>query len=436
MKFKQVIFSGIFWRGLYFTTVLLLNIVVARYFHAKGSGWIYYITNYFSLIILLASLSLESGMTYYSARNDIGKHKLAFFSLLWSVALTAVTGVLLLLFYHHPDEGYSVSQFIFFAVTYTCGVLLTSFFCALFYAQQNYILPNSLLAFTNILLVAIIFTGLRRVAGLSGLFLLQLYFLSFLLQGVLLAIAYLLKNKILLRWSLPGIYELKLLFRYSLVALFNNLLFFLLYRVDYWFVKNTCRTCIEGDLGNYIQVSKIGQLFFLLPVIIASAIFPLTASGLKTEVNSGLPVLARAITVFYFVVLGFLALTGRWLFPWIYGETFNRMYLPFVLLIPGILSLSTIALLAAYYSGKNKMVLNTKGSFIGLVIIVAGDWLLIPRYGIAAAAVVSSAGYTSYLFYLLYAYKKEYNIAAANFFIPVRADWTRLRQLFTWHGRR
>ena len=82
------------------------------------------------------------------------------------------------------------------------------------------------------------------------------------------------------------------------------------------------------------------------------------------------------------------------------------------------------------------MVLNTKGSIIGLVIIVAGDWLLIPRYGIAAAAVVSSAGYTSYLFYLLYAYKKEYNIAAANFFIPVRADWTRLRQLFTWHGRR
>ena len=58
MKFKQVIFSGIFWRGLYFVTVLLLNIVVSRYFHAKGSGWIYYITDgiYRDLRVTLKSL--------------------------------------------------------------------------------------------------------------------------------------------------------------------------------------------------------------------------------------------------------------------------------------------------------------------------------------------------------------------------------------------
>jgi len=266
MKFKQVIFSGIFWRGLYYATVLLLNIVVSRHFHAKGTGWIYYITNYFSLIILLASLSLESGMTYYGARNDVSKHKLASFSLLWSVAVTAIIGIVLLLFYHHPEGGYSVNQFILFAVTYTCGVMLTSFFSGLFYAQQNYIVPNCLLAFTNIVLALIILIPSRAAAEHSGHFLLRLYFLNFLLQGVLLAMAYLVKNRIFYRWSLPGISELKLLFRYSLLALFNNLLFFLLYRIDYWFVKNTCRNCIEGDLGNYIQVSKIGQLFFLLPV--------------------------------------------------------------------------------------------------------------------------------------------------------------------------
>ena len=101
-----------------------------------------------------------------------------------------------------------------------------------------------------------------------------------------------------------------------------------------------------------------------------------------------LPVLARAIIVFYIILLGLLAITGQWLFPWVYGETFERMYLPFLLLMPGILSLSTIALLTAYNSGKNKMAINMKGSLIGLVIIIAGDWLLIPRYGIAAAAAV------------------------------------------------
>ncbi len=431
MKFRQVIFSGIFWRGLYFATVLLLNIVVSRYFHAKGSGWIYYITNYFSLIILLASLSLESGMTYYSAKKDINENKLASFSILWSIVVTAITGGLLLLFYHNAEEGYSARQFVFFAVTYICGVMLTSFFCALFYAKQNYVLPNSLLAFTNILLAIIIFIASLFANSISADVLVKLYFLTFLLQGVMLTMAYLFKNKIPGNWRLPHIYELKLLFRYSLFALLNNLLFFLLYRIDYWFVKNMCDSCMEGDLGNYIQVSKTGQLFLLLPVIIASAIFPLTASGLKTEVNNGLPMLARALLVFYVALLGILVLTGKWLFPWVYGETFNQMYIPFVLLVPGILALSPIALITAYNSGKNKLATNAKGTIIGLIIIIMGDWVFIPRYGIAAAALVSSAGYIGYLIFLLYVYKKEYNIAATRFFIPVRTDWQQLRQIFS-----
>jgi len=74
-----------------------------------------------------------------------------------------------------------------------------------------------------------------------------------------------------------------------------------------------------------------------------------------------------------------------------------------------------------------------RGSLIGLLVIVGGDWLLIPRYGIAAAALVSSAGYISYLAYLLYCFKKEYKVPASNFFIPVRADWRRLQQILSSH---
>ncbi|MEO5590920.1 MAG: polysaccharide biosynthesis C-terminal domain-containing protein [Chitinophagaceae bacterium] len=433
MKFKQIIFSGIFWRGLYFVTVLLLNIMVSRYFHAKGSGWIYYITNFFSLIILLASLSLESGMTYFGSKNSISVNKLATFSLVWSAAVSLMVVLLLYFYYHRPEQEYTRSQFLFFSVTYTTGILLTSFFCALFYAQQNYSLPNTLLAVTNILLVMVVFFSGSVAKQFAGQFFLHLYFFNYMVQGILLSIAYLVKNKIFSKWSLPGIAEMKLLFRFSLFAFFNNLIFFLLYRVDYWFVKNICRTCVENDLGNYIQVSKIAQMFLLLPVIIASAIFPLTAAGLKSEVKNGLPVLARAIIVFYMIVLSFLVITGHWLFPWVYGSSFDRMYLPFILLIPGIFALSTIALITAYNSGKNKMVINMKGSLLGLFIIIAGDWLLIPLYGIAAAAAVSSIGYIAYLVYLLYVFKNEYDIPVSKFFIPAKADWKRLQQMLSSH---
>jgi O-antigen/teichoic acid export membrane protein len=430
MKFKQLIFSSLFWRGLYFATVLLLNIVVSRFFGAKDSGWIYYITNYFSFILLIAGCCLETGMIFFASGKRINGNKLAIFSLIWSAVVSVLILVLLSFYYTHPGQEFTRNQFLFFAANYITGVLLTTFFSSLFYARQNYTLPNIIPASSNLVLILYITTAnyFNRPQDLAGVFL-KLYFFNFLLQGVVVAFAYLKINRSFRQWSLPGAAELKLLFRYSILALFANIIFFLLYRVDYWFVKNTCEICKETDLGNYIQVSKLGQMFLLVPTIIASTIFPHTAAGFKEQVSNWLPVLAKSILAIYACILLFFILVGQWFFPWVYGNTFGNMYIPFLFLIPGIVSLSLIALLAAYNAGKDSVKTNVKGSGIGLIIILAGDWLLIPGYGINAAALISSIGYTAYFIYLLYTFKKEYNIAVKDFFIPGIADWQKLKQL-------
>ena len=72
-----------------------------------------------------------------------------------------------------------------------------------------------------------------------------------------------------------------------------NIVFFLVYRVDYLFV-NASPVCTAADLGNYIQVSKLGQLLLIIPQIIASVIFPRTASGIeRKELNNTLMIMAR-----------------------------------------------------------------------------------------------------------------------------------------------
>ena len=64
-----------------------------------------------------------------------------------------------------------------------------------------------------------------------------------------------------------------------LTALAANVVFFLVYKVDYMFV-NYSPVCTAADLGNYIQVSKLGQMMLIIPQIIASVVFPRTASGM------------------------------------------------------------------------------------------------------------------------------------------------------------
>jgi hypothetical protein len=55
---------------------------LSRSLQADGTGWIYYLTNFFSFILLVASLSMESGYTFYASGKVISHHKLVWFSLM------------------------------------------------------------------------------------------------------------------------------------------------------------------------------------------------------------------------------------------------------------------------------------------------------------------------------------------------------------------
>ncbi len=119
-----------------------------------------------------------------------------------------------------------------------------------------------------------------------------------------------------------------------LIALCANVVFFLVYRIDYWFVKNVYS---EADLGNYIQVSKLGQIFLLLPTMIAAIIFPKTASGFRSGYTT---FYTGRYPDFYLVymlrLLLILAISGKWLFPFLYGPTFKKCICHFYYYRPGI----------------------------------------------------------------------------------------------------
>jgi O-antigen/teichoic acid export membrane protein len=197
-----------------------------------------------------------------------------------------------------------------------------------------------------------------------------------------------------------------------------------MYRIDYWFVKEYCTKGYSdmSDLGNYIQVGKIGQLFFILPSILAAVVFPMTASGKKENINEKMQLLSRGLVLFYCIACLFLAATGYWLFPLVFGKTYGHMYQPFLLFIPGIISYSVIHLLAAYYGGKKVLSINFWGNVIALAVIITGDILFIPSYGIEGAAVVSSTGYICYMLYMMFAHIKKYGSSFSDFLMFKKSD--------------
>lgn len=423
---SRFLYQSIFWKGLVYLSSFVLNILIARHFEAAVSGNIYYLINAYSLVLLVLSMSMESGIVYFGVKREIEMSKLLNFSVLYTSMTAIILCFIIFSFKSISFNGISRGLFIVSALSFICGNLLISYGNALFNAEKNFVWPNVVALIINVALsIVLIIKWTHPEIHFTNDAYFYIYFLSFLFTGIISTLVFLIFYVKKIKLSLPASKEFKKLFNYCLLAWIANILFFLLYRIDYFFVE---RYCSAQELGNYIQVSKIAQMFFLIPSIAAGVIFPLTASEEKESVFRWLAILSRVFLFVYAVACLFLIIVGKWLFPLVFGNTFKSMYTAFVFLVPGILSLSVLYTITAYNAGVNKISINIASCVWTLLIILVGNIILIPWYSINNAALVSSIGYISMLIYLMTIFKKNNKVQLSNFFLFRFEDFAALKK--------
>jgi O-antigen/teichoic acid export membrane protein len=418
-KTSTLVLTHILWRGLYFFSVLLINIIIGRFFGAEKSGQIFFIVNNLALILLIASASLESGCAYYVASGSVKSSQISRFCLVWAIlaSLFALAIWFLLVYYSHPaflnNYGFLPASFLFIL-----GVLMTSFFTALFNAKKQFGPPNKILFLINILLIILLFTG--RNDTIVRTYFLQIYFTCFFLQGLIMMLIYFSRESFQGVSLWPNNPVLKNILRYSLTALTANLIYFLVNRIDYWFVQYYCS---PNDLGNYIQASKLAQMLLIIPGIVGATLFSIfTSQGKSTSVSE----LATAIRILLWFNGGICVLVicfGWYIIPLFFGTSFNKMYYLFVLLVPGILCVTMNYPIASWFSSNKKIGTNIRGSLLAVIVICCGDFIALPLFGVRAASVVSSAGFFSVYFYGVYIYRKEVPIPWKDLLLVRKSDF-------------
>jgi O-antigen/teichoic acid export membrane protein len=319
-------------------------------------------------------------------------------------------------YYTWFETGLTITrfQYVQYGICCVTGSILVSFFTVLFYSQRNFFLPNFLLGLVNLLLTVILLSEKWNKISVDGL--VVTYFLGILAQGIVLLLAFVITNKTFCSIGLPDGENLKKLFRFSAFALSANIIFFLVYRIDFWFVRYQCS---PADLGNYVQASKMGQIILVVPQIMASAMFPQTASGtFQQDVSEAIVKLFRLIIQVFIVLTFLIVFIGKRLFVFVFGPSFFHVQLPLLILLPGILCLSALCLLSAYFGGKGKININLRGAVYALLVVVAGNLVFIKHYSIYVAAGASTIGYAVNLGYSLGHFRKT--------------DQFKWRELFRW----
>jgi O-antigen/teichoic acid export membrane protein len=422
-----LILNHVLWRGLYFFSVLLINIGIARFFAAEKSGQIFYIVNNLALILLLVSLCLESGATYFISSGKLEASGMARFCWIWATTASfiALAIWLIILHFEHSMYGNNIG-FILASFLFIAGVLYTTYFTALFYAKKEFSLPNKILFLVNFLVIVLLITEKNNIFVKTHF--IKIYFSGFFLQGILLNIFFFRNELSPGQASLPDRPMLKKVIQYSATALVSNLIYFLVNRIDYWFVQYFCSA---KDLGNYIQASKLGQMMLILPGILGATLFPIFSSREKSGNEAQLTAVIRVLLWINGILCLLIVCFGWIIIPFLFGTSFNNMYSLFVLLIPGILCVTMNYPITAWFSSASRIGINIRGSLLALLLICAGDLFALPRFGVVAAPVVSSAGYISYFCYTVFVFRRE-NAAPWKDFLRIRkTDISRIRQMLS-----
>jgi len=423
MSVKKAIRDILLWRGLNFLSVFILNVLVARLFEASQAGSIFFFINNLSLVILVLSFSLESGIGYYAAAVKTISSRLAILALIWCILACVLTWLLLENFKAFISPLQRIDSTIL-TLFFIAGSLLISFYSALYFARENFFIPNLCLLTLNVIVIILFVFGMQ--GAIDDKWLLYAYFAGVFIQGLLIAIFYFFTDG-KKGYSLPSPADLQKIVKYSSAAFLSNIIFFLVYRIDYWFVEYYCT---PDELGNYIQVSKIVQWLLLVPMMIGTAVFPLTAAGKDAAMVNKIATVSRVLFWVFLIACIGLALTGLWIFVWFFGKTYTYMYPVFLLHIPGILALATLYPVSSYHAGIKRVDINVKGSLLALSAIILLNALFTPVYGIYAASVASSVGYTIYFVFSLYFFKRQSDIKLRQFFKPVIADYVSLKSMF------
>src|SRR5207249_4589689 len=89
-----------------------------------------------------------------------------------------------------------------------------------------------------------------------------------------------------------------------------------------------------------------------------------------------------------------LDLLAPWVVVLFFGSDFAHSKWAVWLLMPGIVTFSVARVVSMYLLGRNQLKIDLLASFVGFVVTLALDLLLIPPFGFRGAAVASSIAYT------------------------------------------
>jgi O-antigen/teichoic acid export membrane protein len=361
MPVGKILYKSLQWKSLQFFTSFLVNIVFARALHAAVAGEFYSLVYFLSLIISFFTLGLDISLNYYLSRKEMDGAAARRIMLAVTGAAVLVSLPLIFFISRYPDVG--ISYLLLLAGLHITGGLLTALSGAIFTAGGKNHIPACIAFIFNSLLVALSLYCSSRWTGGSLIYaFFGLYFLFSFGQGCLL---FFLSFRLSFAPQPTGLRLIEVL-QFSFFAFLTNLLFFIAARLYIYIIPYYLTPYSQG---NYIQSYKVVEYIGLA---MSFTYYPFIAlvAGLgegRERMKDHLLLLVRlsntAVLAFSIVA----AVAGHWLFPFLFGPSFDRVSVIFTAFIPGLFAVCSSGFFTAWFFGAGQARYNLISACIQLL---------------------------------------------------------------------
>ena len=202
-------------------------------------------------------------------------------------------------------------------------------------------------------------------------------------------------------------------------AYLGNVVQFFNYRLDMFVVNYFIGVT---KVGLYSIAVTVAELLWYIPQAVATILFPRTAATGAEEAKLFTPKVCRNTFLITLIAALGLSVVSKPLIIFIYSEAYATSVLPLWLLMPGVVALSISKVLCGDLAGRGLLQYGAYSSAISLAATVICDLLLIPRWGIAGAAVASSISYCIATLVVLFFYVRISGNSLAFVLIPRKED--------------
>lgn len=408
---------------------LLASIIIARSLGPEGNGLYQLIVLLPTTLMTLLNLGVGTSSVYYVGQKkydikDIIKTNTASGAVLSLAAV--IIGLIGVMFFSDKFFEGVPPNYLYFILLIMPLLMLNDFYLVIFQGVQDFKSFNSLallrqlaalitlVIFIFVLKIGLVGTVIAFIAGVVTQFIVTLILLNKNLKTNLFSGSF---SKAYFKES----------FSFGYKAHFSNVLSFINYRADIYLISMFLNPAAVGLYG--VAVS-IAERLWIVSQSISSVLYPVISSSSDVDSKNKLTSVISRNVLFFSIIAGIVFyFASDLIFRLLFGEAYADSSDILKMLLPGIILFSVDRILSNDLAGRGKPELNMYTSIFTVASNIILNILLIPKIGIAGAAVSTSVTYSLSTLVKMILFKRETGVSYSKMVLLQKEDLILFKRL-------